>query len=190
MKSIFSIFKRGLEKTTTKVTRTIAGMFTGIKAHGAASFDDLEAMLIQADFGVPASLRIVGDIRDRYERGEIATDADLVKVAMETVTTILNSRVRPVNFAPEGKPTVILMVGVNGSGKTTTIGKLAARLKAENKKVILAACDTFRAAAVEQLQLWGERTGCQVVSAKHGADPASVAFDATQARWRAARISC
>ena len=181
MKSIFSIFKRGLEKTTTKVTRTIAGMFTGIKAHGAASFDDLEAMLIQADFGVPASLRIVGDIRDRYERGEIATDADLVKVAMETVTTILNSRVRPVNFAPESKPTVILMVGVNGSGKTTTIGKLAARLKAENKKVILAACDTFRAAAVEQLQLWGERTGCQVVSAKHGADPASVAFDATQA---------
>jgi fused signal recognition particle receptor len=73
------------------------------------------------------------------------------------------------------------MVGVNGSGKTTTIGKLASRLKGEGKKVVLAACDTFRAAAVEQLQLWGERTGCQVISAKHGADPASVAFDATKA---------
>ena len=166
MKSIFSIFKRGLEKTATRVTRSITGIFTGIKAHGAASFDELEALLIAADFGVPASLRIVGDIRDRYERGEIATDADLVRV---------------IRYAEPGRPTVILMVGVNGSGKTTTIGKLAARLHGEGKKVILAACDTFRAAAVEQLQLWGERTGCQVVSAKHGADPASVAFDATQA---------
>ena len=162
MASIFSIFKRGLAKTTTKVTRSIAGMFTGIKAHGESSFEELEALLISADFGVPASLRIVGDIRERYEQGKIATDADLVQVAA-------------------GTPTVILMVGVNGSGKTTTIGKLAARLKGEGKKVVLAACDTFRAAAVEQLQLWGERTGCQVISAKHGADPASVAFDATKA---------
>ncbi len=181
MKSIYSIFKRGLAKTTTRLTRTITGIFTGIKAHGSESFENLEAMLIQADFGVPASLRIVKDIRDRYECGEISTDADLVAVAKETVKEILSSRSRPINTAPAGKPTVILMVGVNGSGKTTTIGKLAARLKADNKKVILAACDTFRAAAVEQLILWGERNGCQVVSAKHGADPASVAFDATQA---------
>lgn len=181
MKSIFSIFKRGLEKTTTKFTRTISGMFTGIKIHGAASFDNLEALLIQADFGVPSSLRIVKNIRERYERGEIATDADLVKVATETVKTILNCRGRQINFAPEGKPTVILMIGVNGSGKTTTIGKLATKLREDHKKVILAACDTFRAAAVEQLQLWGKRTDCQVISAKHGADPASVAFDATQA---------
>ncbi len=181
MKSIFSIFKRGLEKTTTKVTRSIAGMFTGIKAHSAESFEELEALLISADFGVPASLRIVGDIRDRYERGELSTDADLVKAASATVREILGKNRREIHYAPAGTPTVILMVGVNGSGKTTTIGKLAARLKAENKRVILAACDTFRAAAVEQLQMWGERTGCQVVSARHGADPASVAFDATQA---------
>ena len=181
MASIFSIFKRGLAKTTTKVTRSIAGMFTGIKAHGEASFEELEALLISADFGVPASLRIVGDIRDRYEQGQIATDADLVQVAAGTVMDILNSRKRGINAAPAGTPTVILMVGVNGSGKTTTIGKLAARLKGEGTKVVLAACDTFRAAAVEQLLLWGERTGCQVVSAKHGADPASVAFDATKA---------
>ena len=181
MKSIFSIFKRGLEKTATRVTRSITGIFTGIRAHGAASFDELEALLIAADFGVPASLRIVGDIRDRYERGEIATNADLVRVAAGTVREILGSRSREIRYAEPGRPTVILMVGVNGSGKTTTIGKLAARLHGEGKKVILAACDTFRAAAVEQLQLWGERTGCQVVSAKHGADPASVAFDATQA---------
>ncbi len=181
MASIFSIFKRGLAKTTTKVTRSIAGMFTGIKAHGESSFEELEALLISADFGVPASLRIVGDIRERYEQGKIATDADLVQVAAGTVMDILNSRKREIHAAPAGTPTVILMVGVNGSGKTTTIGKLASRLKGEGKKVVLAACDTFRAAAVEQLQLWGERTGCQVISAKHGADPASVAFDATKA---------
>jgi fused signal recognition particle receptor len=181
MASIFSIFKRGLAKTTTRVTRSIAGMFTGIKAHGESSFEELEALLISADFGVPASLRIVGEIRDRYEQGKIATDADLVQVAAETVMDILNSRKREINAAPAGTPTVILMVGVNGSGKTTTIGKLASRLKKEGKKVVLAACDTFRAAAVEQLILWGDRTGCQVISAKHGADPASVAFDATKA---------
>ena len=181
MASIFSIFKRGLAKTTTKVTRSIAGMFTGIKAHGESSFEELEALLISADFGVPASLRIVGDIRERYEQGKIATDADLVQVAAGTVMDILNSRKREIHAAPAGTPTVILMVGVNGSGKTTTIGKLASRLKGEGKKVVLAACDTFRAAAVEQLQLWGERTGSQVISAKHGADPASVAFDATKA---------
>ena len=181
MKSIFSIFKRGLEKTTTRVARSIGSIFTGAQIHGAASFDELEDQLITADFGVPASLRIVGDIRDRYERGVIATGADLAQVASETVKEILSQRLRPIHAAEPGRPTVILMVGVNGSGKTTTIGKLAARFHAEGKKVMLAACDTFRAAAVEQLQLWGDRTGSQVISAKHGADPASVAFDATQA---------
>ncbi len=181
MKSIFSIFKRGLEKTTTRVARSIGSIFTGIKAHGASSFEELEEQLIAADFGVPASLRIVGEIRDRYERGTISTDADLTEVAAETVKLILNQRMRPMQIAEAGKPTVILMVGVNGSGKTTTIGKLAARFRADNKRVVLAACDTFRAAAVEQLQLWGGRTDSQVISAKAGADPASVAFDATQA---------
>ena len=181
MKSIFSIFKRGLEKTSTKVTRTVTGLFTGIRAHDAASFDELEERLIMADFGVSASLRIVGEIRERYERGAIKTDADLVEVARNAVEEILGRNRSEIRFAPPGKPTVILMVGVNGSGKTTTIGKLAARWRGEGKKVVLAACDTFRAAAVEQLQLWGERTSSQVISAKHGADPASVAYDATQA---------
>jgi fused signal recognition particle receptor len=97
------------------------------------------------------------------------------------VCAILKQGAREIALPGENEPLVILMVGVNGSGKTTTIGKLAARWKSEGKKVILGACDTFRAAAVEQLQLWGERTGCQVVAAKHGADPASVAFDATMA---------
>lgn len=103
MKSIFSIFKRGLEKTATRVTRSITGIFTGIKAHSAASFEELEALLIAADFGVPASLRIVGDIRDRYERGEIATNADLVRVAAGTVREILSSRSREIHYAEPGR---------------------------------------------------------------------------------------
>jgi len=180
MKSIFSIFKRGLEKTTTRVTRSISGLFTGIKAHKAESFDELEALLISADFGVPATIKIVNDIKDRYDRGVLSTDADLVGCATESVREILYRHQRPMHIQSSG-PTVILMVGVNGSGKTTTVGKLAAKLKADGKKVILAACDTFRAAAVEQLQLWGERTDCQVISARHGADPASVAYDAASA---------
>ncbi len=179
--SIFSIFKRGLEKSATKLSRVVNGVFSGIKAHNAACFDDLEAMLISADFGVSAAKKVVAGIRDRYERGKIATDADLIVTARDEVSAILKQGMRDIRTVPDGELLVILMVGVNGSGKTTTIGKLAAKWKAEGKKVILGACDTFRAAAVEQLQLWGERTGCQVISSKHGADPASVAFDATMA---------
>ncbi len=179
--SIFSIFKRGLEKSATKISRAVSGVFTGIKAHGDASFDELEALLISADFGVPATTRIVTSLRDRYERGQIATDADLRQVVHDEIAQILTAHRRPVNGAPAGKPTVILMVGVNGSGKTTSIGKMAWFWRQAGKKVVLAACDTFRAAAVEQLQLWGERTGSQVISSVHGADPAAVAYDATSA---------
>lgn len=179
--SIFSIFKRGLEKSATRISRVVSSVFSGVKAHGDASFDDLEAMLIAADFGVTAAKKVVSGIRERYELGKIATDADLVQVARDEVAAILKRGTRDIRTPDDGGVLVILMVGVNGSGKTTTIGKLAAKWKSEGKKVILGACDTFRAAAVEQLQLWGERTGCQVVSAKHGADPASVAFDATMA---------
>ena len=159
----------------------MSSIFTGIKAHGKESFNDLEDLLISADFGVPAAQRIAAAVRERYELGSLSTDADLTLAARDEVVKIVSGHDRPINRPEKGTPTVILMVGVNGSGKTTTIGKLAARLCAAGDKVILGACDTFRAAAVEQLQLWGTRTGAQVVSAKHGADPASVAFDATLA---------
>ena len=179
--SIFSIFKSGLAKSTTRLTRAVSSIFTGIKAHGKESFNDLEDLLISSDFGVPAAQRIAAAVRERYELGNLSTDADLTLAARDEVVRIVSGHDRPINRPEKGTPTVILMVGVNGSGKTTTIGKLAARLCAAGDKVILGACDTFRAAAVEQLQLWGTRTGAQVVAAKHGADPASVAFDATQA---------
>lgn len=177
MKSIFSIFKRGLEKTATKVTRTVTGLFTGIRAHDAASFDELEERLIMADFGVSASLRIVGEIRERYERGAIKTDADLVEVARNAVEEILGRNRSEIRFAPPGKPTVILMVGVNGSGKTTTIGKLAAQLVKAGLKVYIGAADTFRAAAIDQLAVWAERAGATMIRQEMGSDPASVAYD-------------
>ncbi len=180
MKSLFSRFKKGLLKTTTSVTRGISSVFTEDKRWTDEQFDDLENLLISSDFGVAASLSIVADIRERYEQGKIATSADIDKISAADVCRILSRNQREIHYAPEGQLTVILFVGVNGSGKTTSIGKLASLWKKEGKKVMLAACDTFRAAAVEQLKLWGERSGTHVVSAIHGADPSSVAFDAVK----------
>lgn len=178
--SIFSIFKTGLQKTTTAVSRVFAAL-GGEKAWTEETFEDLEAMLISCDFGVVASRKIVKSIRDRYQRGLIQTSADLKNIARETVVSIMTQNTREINFAETGKPTVILMVGVNGSGKTTTAGKLAWIYRNQGKNVMLAACDTFRAAAVEQLKLWGERTDSQVIAAAPNADPSSVAFDAVNA---------
>lgn len=178
---LFDLFKRGLQKSATKISRTFASLLGGIKVKCASDFDEWEAALVSADFGVKAAQALVSDLRDRYERGLLQTDIDLKGALRDEVCKRLQKNMRPICRAAEGEPTVILFVGVNGSGKTTSIGKLAANLVGKGHKVILGACDTFRAAAVEQLQLWGERSGAEVVAARHGADPASVAFDATQA---------
>ena len=179
MTSIFSIFKRGLQKSTTTISRSFSSAFSGIKSWNQETYDDLENSLIAADFGVKASTHIVAAIRDRYERGLIQTTADITEIACEDIVSVLSRNRRPINIAASG-PTVILMVGVNGSGKTTTIGKLTWYWNQQGKKVMLAACDTFRAAAAEQLKLWGERNDSPVVSSLQGADPSAVAFDAVQ----------
>ncbi len=178
---LLDFFKRGLQKSATKISRTFASLLGGIKVKSAADFDEWEAALVAADFGVKAAQALTGNLRDRYERGLLKTDVDLQTALRDEVCHRLQRNLREIHRAPENQPTVILFVGVNGSGKTTSIGKLAYQLIQSGNKVVLGACDTFRAAAVEQLQLWGERTGADVVSARHGADPASVAFDATQA---------
>lgn len=180
MFSLFSTFKKGLQKTATAISRGISGAFTGIKRWDAESFKKLENALIEADFGPAAANAIVADIKDRYQRGLISGTEDILAVAKEDLTAMLEKDLRPLNTAADGL-TVILMVGVNGSGKTTTAGKLANIFAQNGKKVVLGACDTFRAAAAEQLNLWADRIGVQIVSSKSGADPSAVAYDAVQA---------
>ena len=153
MRGIFNVFKKGLQKTKTSILRGFESMFSGTKKWDASTYRQLEESLISADLGVNVTMRLVKDIKDRYERGEIKTADDIIEIASTTLTEILSQDNRPVNENPNG-PTVILMVGVNGAGKTTTTGKLAWKLKQEGKSVMLAACDTFRAAAIEQLKLW------------------------------------
>lgn len=176
---IFDIFKKGLQKTKTSILRSFESMFSGTQKWDASTYRKLEESLISADLGVNVTMALVKDIKDRYERGEIKTADDIIQIGSETLTKILSEGNTGINENPNG-PTVILMVGVNGSGKTTTTGKLAWKLKQEGKSVMLAACDTFRAAAIEQLKLWGERVDCPVIAGKHGGDAAAVAFDATK----------
>lgn len=179
MISLFSTFQKGLQKTATAISRGIASVFTDVKRWDDSTFKRLEDALLDADFGPAASSAIVKDIRDRYQRGLIFGSSDILSIAAEDLVAMFGDRQRPLNLSPNGL-TTILMVGVNGSGKTTTAGKLAHLFARDGKKVTLAACDTFRAAAAEQLNLWAERTGAQLISSKQGADPAAVAFDAVQ----------
>ena len=177
--SIFSKLKEGLQKTATSISRSFAGIFTEVKAWDAETFRTMEQTLLGSDFGPAVTASIVAEIKRRYELGEVKTGEDASRVAAAYIAEMLRPGARELNKASQG-PTVILFLGVNGSGKTTSIGKLACKWTAEGKKVMLAACDTFRAAAVEQIKLWGERSGATVVASKQGADPAAVAFDAVK----------
>lgn len=176
--SFLDVFKKGLQKTATSISRTVSGLFTEVKKWDAAAFDALEAELIASDLGIAAAKKIVKDLKDKYERGLLNGTQDILQVARDDMVAMLKEGARPLKMNPDGGPTIILMVGVNGSGKTTTAGKLAYLWSKQGKKVMLAACDTFRAAAVEQLKLWGERSSSIVISSKTGADSASVAYDA------------
>lgn len=180
MASIFSIFKRGLEKSSVKVGRTISAIFGGEKEWDKETFALLRDTLISYDFGVAAANDIADTLKDEYERGKIKTSEDIYEVASIHVADILKRNMREMRHAENGMPTVILFVGVNGSGKTTTVGKLANMFRNEGKKVVLGSCDTFRAAANEQLTLWSERSGAVLVASKNGADPSGVAFDAVK----------
>ena len=141
--------------------------------------DNIEEALIESDMGVDTTLRIVDALQDRVERDRYVSLAELTGMLREEIASLLNvgdgDEAKPFDFSR--RPYVIMVVGVNGVGKTTTIGKLAAMLRAQGKKVVLGAADTFRAAAVDQLTIWAERTGADIVKQQMGADPASVAFD-------------
>jgi fused signal recognition particle receptor len=175
----FGRLKAGLTKTSSRLSDGITGLLTKRKLD-IATLDDLEDLLIQADLGFDTARRITDRLAEgRFEKG-IAAD-DVRQALAHEVERVLAPVARPLRIAAERKPHVVLVVGVNGTGKTTTIGKLAARFRREGKTVMLAAGDTFRAAAIEQLEIWGERTGAPVVTRPVGADAAGLAYDALSA---------
>ncbi|HEX6589622.1 MAG TPA: signal recognition particle-docking protein FtsY [Longimicrobiales bacterium] len=147
------------------------------------SLETLEQLLLEADFGVTAALRLVDRVEKEARSGRIRTQDEFLATLRAEIEAIVrqDADATALRFAPAGRPTVFLVVGVNGVGKTTTIGKLAYRLVREGRKVLLAAGDTFRAGAIDQLERWAERAGAEFVGARPGADPASVAFDAYDA---------
>lgn len=178
---LFARLRAGLERTRAVLNTDISDLVRGRKRIDQELLDELETRLLTADVGVDATLRVIRDISGRVKRHELSDPDVLVSAIKDELAAILRACERPVRVAAPGRPQVILMVGVNGAGKTTTIGKLAKRLQDEGNSVMLAAGDTFRAAAVEQLQSWGERNGVTVISQQPGADSASVIFDALQA---------
>ena len=173
---------QGLSRSAGKLTEGIGAVFVKRKLDDAA-LEDLEDLLIGADLGTEVTKRIIANFR-LIRFGREVGDAEVKQALSEEIAEILAPVARPLVITPERAPHVVLVVGVNGNGKTTTIGKLAQQYKEQGLKPMLAACDTFRAAAVEQLQVWGQRTGAPVVSAPANSDPAGLAFDAI-ARARA-----
>ena len=157
------------------------GAILGGRKIDAAALEELETRLLQADCGVAVTEELIEGLRKRVARQQLGDVEALLAALREDITALLTPVARPLVIDRAHKPYTILVVGVNGSGKTTTIGKLAQRFGAEGLKVVLAAGDTFRAAAVEQIEIWATRTGAQLISQAAGADPAAVAFDAVQA---------
>lgn len=176
-KGWFSRLREGLSKTSSNLSSGISDIFTKRKLDDEA-LEELEELLIQADVGAATAASIVAEFGEGRFDKEIEPQ-EVKKALAELITTRLNPVAQPLGLN-QNAPDVVLVVGVNGNGKTTTIGKLAAQYKAEGKKVMLCAADTFRAAAVEQLQQWGERAGCPVVTGEAQADPASVAYQALE----------
>ena len=165
--------------------KDVALMDVAVIARGGVrdgSLEELEQLLLESDFGVPVTLRLVEDVKRRAARGEVKTEDEFREALREGIEQALRSGngVPSLTFAPAA-PTIILVVGINGAGKTTFIGKLSQRLKSEGKRVLLAAGDTFRAGAIEQLKVWADRTGAEFVGATQGADSAAVAFQAIDA---------
>jgi fused signal recognition particle receptor len=175
-KSLFQRMKEGLTRSTKSLSDGITGIFTKKKLD-AATLEELEELLISADLGLDAAAAVTEAVgRDRYDK-EVSPE-EIRNILASEIAKVLKPVEQPLEIDTAKKPFVILMAGVNGAGKTTTIGKIGAKLKAEGKSVMLAAGDTFRAAAVEQLKVWGARIGAPVCSTKIGGDAAGLAYEA------------
>jgi fused signal recognition particle receptor len=174
--SFFNRLKEGLSRSTTRITDTLTTVFKKRRLDDEA-LEELEELLISADLGVDAAARVIAAFR-RSRFGKEVTDEEIKEALAEEIAAILQPVAKPLVLDPAHRPHVVLVVGVNGTGKTTTIGKLAQQYHDEGKRAVLAAGDTFRAAAVEQLQIWGQRTGAPVIAGGRNADSAGLAFDA------------
>lgn len=177
----FGRLKERLSRTSSNISEGVASLVVGKKAIDADVLDELETQLLTADVGVDATMEIIDDLTGRMKRKQLGDVDALFAALRENMLDILQPVSQPLVAENQSGPYVILMVGINGAGKTTTIGKLAKRFQNQGKSVMLAAGDTFRAAAVEQLQVWGDRNGIPVVAQQRSSDPASVAYDAVQA---------
>ncbi|MFN3582004.1 MAG: signal recognition particle-docking protein FtsY [Pseudomonas sp.] len=180
-KGFLARMKQGLSKTSANLGEGMANLFLGEKDIDDELLEELETRLLMADVGIEAATLIMESLQQRVRRHQLSNRKALYTALQNELEALLANVAKPMVIAADKKPFVILVVGVNGVGKTTTIGKLAKRLQGEGKQVMLAAGDTFRAAAVEQLQVWGERNRIPVVAQHTGADSASVIFDALQA---------
>ncbi|MBT3028245.1 MAG: signal recognition particle-docking protein FtsY [Candidatus Thiodiazotropha sp. (ex Ctena orbiculata)] len=178
---LFSRLQERLSRTRNNLTDGLANLLLGHKSIDDDLLEELETLLLTADVGVEATTRIINDLTVRVKRKELSDPQKLMQLLKQHLSEILQGCDSPISERDSGKPLVLLMVGINGAGKTTTIGKLARKFQLDGESVMLAAGDTFRAAAVEQLQTWGERNQIPVIAQHSGADAASVVFDALQA---------
>ena len=172
----FDKLKNGLNKTKKSFDEKINNVFSSFRKVDEEFLEELEEILIMSDIGMDTSVKIINNLRERVKKEKIEDEEDVKKALREEMKKILD--ITDIGLKLNTKPSVILVVGVNGVGKTTSIGKIANRLAKDGKKVVVAAADTFRAAAVEQLEIWAKRSGADIVKREEGVDPASVVYDA------------
>ena len=172
----FDKLKNGLNKTKKSFDEKINNVFSSFRKVDEEFLDELEEILIMSDIGMDTSIKIIENLRERIKKEKIQDETEVKQALREEMQKILD--VTDISLHLNTKPSVILVIGVNGVGKTTSIGKIASRLSKDGKKVVVAAADTFRAAAVEQLEIWAKRSGADIVKRDEGVDPASVVYDA------------
>lgn len=175
----FDKLKSGLTKTRDAFSEKVNTIFSAFTRVDEDLFEELEEALITADVGFETSMEIIENLRERVKRGRVENPEEVRTMLGEVIAEMLTETQTP--FLEADKPAVLLIIGVNGVGKTTSIGKLASHFKSEGKKVMLAAADTFRAAAIDQLDIWAQRTNCEIIKHAEGADPGAVVFDALAA---------
>ncbi len=180
MTSSFEKLKRSLVRTKESILGKISSVVSRRRIDEDL-LEEIEEILLEGDVGVQATMRLIENIKQQARDRKLTEGEDVIALLQEEIAAILTRQRREQESTRGGRPTVWLIVGVNGGGKTTTIGKLATRFSAEGKKVIIGACDTFRAAAIDQIAIWAQRSGVDIVKSSEGSDPASVAFDAAQA---------